>query len=289
MGASTRKIQGRINATKKTSQITKAMNMVSASSLRGAEAKIRSYYPFNIRLEELVTNLASSDLEEKNVLLETRPVKRVCYLVITSERGLAGPFNSNIYKLLTSEIENDKSQGIDAIVAPLGSKGAMYVHKMKYPMIEENIVQLRDDVAFSDVSSTITKIIREYIKGTIDEVRVLYNHYVNTLTITPTIKKLLPIEIKKNEENLNSIYDYVGGADEILYAVLPLYIESLVYGIILDSKASEHASRMTAMKSATDNATELIEKLELQYNRARQSAITSDLIDIIGGANALGK
>ena len=289
MGASTRKIQGRINATKKTSQITKAMNMVSASSLRGAEAKIRSYYPFNIRLEELVTNLASSDLEEKNVLLETRPVKRVCYLVITSERGLAGPFNSNIYKLLTSEIENVKSQGIDAIVAPLGSKGAMYVHKMKYPMIEENIVQLRDDVAFSDVSSTINKIIREYIKGTIDEVRVLYNHYVNTLTITPTIKKLLPIEIKKNEENLNSIYDYVGGADEILYAVLPLYIESLVYGIILDSKASAPASRMTAMKSATDNATELIEKLELQYNRARQSAITSDLIDIIGGANALGK
>lgn len=288
MGASIRKIQGRITATKKTSQITKAMNMVSASSLRGAESKIRSYYPFNNRLEDLISNLASSELDEKNVLLESREVKKVCYLIVTSERGLAGPFNSNIFKLLTSEIEKNIQENIDYVVAPLGTKGAMYVRKMKYPTVDDNIVLLRDDVSFADVSSVITTIIKEYIKGSIDEVRVLYNHYVNTLTIVPSVKKLLPIEINK-KENLNSIYDYVGGADEILDTVLPLYIENLVYGIILDSKASEHASRMTAMKSATDNASELIEKLELQYNRARQSAITSDLIDIIGGANALGK
>lgn len=148
------------------------------------------------------------------------------------------------------------------------------------------IVMLRDDVRFEDVNSIVLKVIKLYLEGKVDSVKVIYNHYVNTLTQTPSIKQMLPIDVSMLDSNKNSIYDFEGGVESILDEVLPLYIENLVYGLILDSKASEHAARMTAMSSATDNASELISKLELIYNRARQAAITLELTDIIGGANA---
>ena len=279
MAASIKVIKSKIQATKKTSQITKAMNMVSASKLKGAEKAITNYLPFIKKIESIVANLVSAD-DVSHPLLEQKDVENTCYIIVTSERGLAGPFNSNIFKLLDKTIKDGD------YVATLGTKGYLHAMKKKYPLVNDEIVMLRDDVRFEDVNSIVLKVIKLYLEGKVDCVKVVYNHFVNTLTQVSSIKQMLPIDISSLESSQNSIYDFEGGVESILDEVLPLYIENLVYGLILDSKASEHAARMTAMSSATDNASELISKLELIYNRARQAAITLELTDIIGGANA---
>jgi len=279
MGASTKAIKGKIEATKKTSQITKAMNMVSASKLKGAEKAIVNYLPFIKKIENIVANLVV-DSELNHPLLEKRCESNVCYIVITSERGLAGPFNSNVLKMLSKTVKEGD------YVACLGTKGYIYCLKNKYNLVNESTVLLRDDVRYEDVNEIILKCINLFLEEKVDAVKVIYNHYVNTLNQVTSIKKMLPIETKFENSDTNILYDYEGGKNNILDMILPLYIENLVYGLILDSKASEHAARMTAMTNATDNAAELIGKLEIMYNRARQAAITLELTDIISGANA---
>lgn len=282
MAASIRDIKQKVAATKKTSQITNAMNMVSASKLKGAQKATENFRPYMRRVEDIISNLVNNTDELNHPLFIKREVKKTCYILITCDRGLAGPFNANLCKLLTSKIE-----GTDDIVGTMGIKGYYYCKHNKYNLIDD-IVRLPDDVTFDNVYPMIEKILKMYISGEVDRVVILYNHFKNTLSIIPTEKQILPVEddFSEMESNTKHIYDYEGGINSILDTVLPLYIENLVYGIILDSKASEHASRMTAMKSATDNAKEVIEQLELRYNRARQSAITLELTDIIGGANA---
>ena len=173
------------------------------------------------------------------------------------------------------------------MVLPYGGRGYHYC-KNKYPMLIDKPVILRDDVRFDDIIESLVLIVTRYLHNDFDKVKVIYNHFVNTLNQTQEIRQILPVETKKLDyvSNYNKIYDFEGGIEGLLDKVLPIYIENIVYGIILDSKASEHASRMTAMKNATDNAQEIISSLELMYNRARQAAITLELTDIIGGANA---
>lgn len=279
MAASIKAIKGKIQATKKTSQITKAMNMVSASKLKGAESAIANYIPYMKKIESIVANLVG-DNDVSHPLLEQRPIGSTCYIIVTSERGLAGPFNSNICKLLDKTIKEGD------YVASLGTKGYIHASKKKYSLVNKNIVLLRDDVRFEDVNEIILDVLKLYLEGKVNQVKVIYNHYINTLTQISSIKQMLPIDTSFKDEHQKSLYDFEGGVGSILDEVLPLYIENLVYGLILDSKASEHAARMTAMSSATDNASELISKLELIYNRARQASITLELTDIIGGASA---
>ena len=280
MAGETKFIKGKIQATKKTSQITKAMNMVSASKLKQAQLAIEHYISFIDKIEEIVSNLVSSG-DVIHPLLEKRTGNRTCYIIITSERGLAGPFNSNIYKMLGSVIKDGD------VVLPYGGRGYNYC-KNKYKMLIDKPVVLRDDVRFDDIIESLIMVVSMYLHNDFDCVKVLYNHFVNTLNQTQEERQILPVEPKKLEvpTNYNQIYDFEGGVEGLLDKVLPIYIENIVYGIILDSKASEHASRMTAMKNATDNAQEIISTLELMYNRARQAAITLELTDIIGGANA---
>lgn len=282
MGASIRDIKQKVVATKKTSQITNAMNMVSASKLKGAQKSTESFRPYMQRVEDIIYNLASAGEELEHPLLQENESEKVCYLLITSDRGLAGPFNSNLCKLLTSKIE-----GQDYIVGAMGIKGYLYCKHKKYNLIDDSI-RLPDDVTFDNVYPMIKQVLQMYLNGEVGKVVMIYNHFKNTLSIEPTTKQILPIvdDFSEGEHENNQFYDYEGGINSILDTVLPLYIENLVYGIILDSKASEHASRMTAMKNATDNAKGVISQLELIYNRARQAAITLELTDIIGGANA---
>lgn len=279
MAASIKSIKGKIQATKKTSQITKAMNMVSASKLKGAEKAIANYLPFIQKIENIVANLVK-DSDVSHPLLEERNENNICYIVITSERGLAGPFNSNILKMLAKTVREGD------YVACLGTKGYNFAVKKGYNLVNKETVLLRDDVMYEDVNGIINDCIDLYLQRKVDGVKVIYNHYVNTLMQITSIKKMLPIDRNNITTEFNSIYDFEGGVSHILDEILPLYIENLVYGLILDSKASEHAARMTAMTNATDNASELIEKLEIMYNRARQAAITLELTDIIGGASA---
>ncbi len=282
MAASIRDIKQKVVATKKTSQITNAMNMVSASKLKLAQNATLNFRPYMQRIEDIIINLANNGEELEHPLLVKKEGSRTCYILITSDRGLAGPFNSNLCKLLTSviDVKND-------LVGSMGAKGYLYSKQKKYEMLEDYI-QLPDDVIFEDIYPFIRKVVNMYLEDKIDKVVLVYNHFVNTLSIVPTLKQILPIEddFSEKEKNNNHIYDYEGGINSILDTILPLYIENQVYGIILDSKASEHASRMTAMQNATDNAKEVISQLEIIYNRARQAAITLELTDIIGGANA---
>ncbi len=281
MAASIREIKQRMIATKKTSQITNAMNMVSASKLKQSQREINGFIPYTETIEDIIINLANSGEKLEHPLLTPREVKKTCYILITSDRGLAGSFNSNLCKLISKAIE-----GKDYVVATLGTKGYLYCKHKKINTIDK-IIRMPDEIYFEDVYPLVNEIIHSYISGTIDEVVIVYNHFVNTLHIVPEFKIILPIQQEfTNEKHVNQLYDYEGGVDSILDAVLPLYVKNVVYGIILDSKTSEHASRMTAMKNATDNAKEVIQNLEIKYNRARQTAITLELTDIIGGANA---
>lgn len=281
MASSIKTIKDRMNATKKTSQITKAMNMVSASKLRGAESSIKSYLPFIDKIEEMLNNLMSND-EVFHPLFEKREVKNTCYILITCERGLAGPFNNNLFKELATVIDEN------SYICSLGTRGFNHCKKKGYRSINDKPVILKDDVTFYDIYEAVNLVIQAYVTGKIDKVVVLYNHYVNTLVQKVTYKNILPLD-ERPKSKIKEEYDFEGGVDSILDTLIPLYIENMIYGCILDSKASEHAARMTAMKSATDNAEEVISSLQVVYNRARQAAITLELTDIISGANAISQ
>lgn len=285
MAGQSRQVMIRINATKKTAQITKAMNMVSASRLRQAETTIKEYRPFIKKAYEIVSNLSNSYESLSHPLLCKREVKKVCFVVVACDRGLAGPFNSNVCKELTKHINNIST---DYIVLPIGLKAYKYVEKMKYPMLTDSIINIKDDIEFSMVEDVIRKLVSNYLDQTFDQVVVIYNHYVNTLIQKVVSETVLPVTNINQNEN-KKIYEFDGGVKEILDTALPIYIENTIYGYLLDSKASEHASRMNSMKSATDNAMEVISSLELLYNRARQAAITLELTDIVGGASVVNE
>lgn len=290
MANSIRDVRNRINSTKKTAQITKAMNMVSASKLRSAERSIRQFRPFIDKAKEIIVNIASGEMKYNHPLMEKREIKKTCYVVLSSDRGLAGVFNSAVLKELTKTLSTKKSD--EYVVLALGQKAYSYCKKMNYPLLVDKNTILRDDVEFNEISNVTHKLVMSYLMKQIDCVEVIYNHYVNTLIQEVRTDIILPLDPQNYQlkETTHSVeYEFDGGVKEILNTILPIYIENYIYGLILDSKASEHAARMNSMKNATDNATEVISSLELLYNRARQSAITLELTDIVGGASVINE
>ena len=285
MAGQLRKVKNRIAATKKTAQITKAMNMVSASKLKSAENAIKVYRPFIAKTRDIIVHLSSNSDLTKHPLMEKRPIKNICYLLISSDRGLAGAFNSNVCKELTKNINQlDKEKGY--FVLPIGFKAYVYAKKQKYPLLEDKIINVKDNIEFGEITGIIHIIIEKYLMGIIDEVVVIYNHHKNTLIQEIKTDVVLPVvDTNANDSLIN--YEFDGEVDEILNMALPIYIENIIYSYVLDSKASEYAARMNSMKSATDNATEVISNLELLYNRARQAAITLEITDIVGGASVV--
>lgn len=287
MAGQSRKVKTRIVATKKTAQITKAMNMVSASKLKSAEKAIKEYRPFIAKTKDIVVHLASGDTSIQHPLMDKRDVKNICYVVVSSDRGLAGAFNSNVCKELTHQIQSLNGE-YGYVVYPLGLKAYAYTKKMKYKMLEDQLVNIRDDIEFISIAGVIKAIVKHYLLETFDKVVVIFNHYVNTLVQEVQTSVLLPISPIASESTA-STYEFDGEVKSILDTALPIYIENTIYSYVLDSKASEHASRMNSMKNATDNATEVISSLELLYNRARQAAITLELTDIVGGASVVNE
>ena len=289
MANNIRDIHNRITSTKKTAKITKAMNMVSASKLRLAEKAIKEYRPFIDKAYDIIINIASSSEELNHALLEAREVKKTCYVVISSDRGLAGAFNANVLKKLADIIS--KHQPNEYCVLPLGLKAYSYCQKHRYPMLIDKPVLLRDDIEFNDVYNVTKTLVMNFLQKSIDKVDIIYNHYINTLVHETTVTTVFPINKAQilSDKKTESFYEFEGGVNEVLNVVLPMYIENYIYGLILDSKASEHASRMNSMKNATDNAEEVINSLGLLYNRARQAAITLELTDIVGGASVINE
>lgn len=290
MATSMRSVKLRINATKKTSQITKAMNMISAAKLKTAEKNIRDFNPFIEKIQEIIANVMVDKVsiaDVDNILLKPREIKKVCYIVISSDKGLSGAFNVNVIKELKNKI-NNLDKNLDYTVCPLGLKAYMAVKKNHYNLYKDELINVRDDIEFSEMIPFIKQIMMGFMMGDFDSVEVIYNHYVNTLIQNVQTTKLLPIVELGSPKEVKS-YEFDGDIESILKTILPIYVENLLYGFVLDSKASEHASRMNSMKKATDNASEIVEKLELLYNRARQQAITLELTDIIGGASVINK
>lgn len=286
MAGNVNKVKTRIVATKKTAQITKAMNMISASKLKNAENAIKQYRPFIEKTRDIVVHLASNDSSLTHPLMDKREIKNICYLVISSDRGLAGGFNSNVCKELTKQI-NSMDKNVGYYVLPMGLKAFNYVKKQKYPLLIDKVVNVKDDIEFTVIMDVIKTLVMNYMLEKIDKVVVIYNHFKNTLVQEIKTEGVLPVETIQTEDAHLTNYEFDGEVSQILNTALPIYIENTIYSYVLDSKASEHAARMNSMKSATDNAEEVIASLELLYNRARQAAITLELTDIVGGASVV--
>ncbi|KGP92438.1 ATP synthase F0F1 subunit gamma [Pontibacillus chungwhensis BH030062] len=284
--ASLRDIKNRISSTKKTKQITKAMEMVSASKLNRAEQNAKSFNPYMDKIQEVVASIANGGGDVSHPMLNTRPVKKTGYLVITSDRGLAGAYNSSVLRKVYQKIQDTHSSKDEYTVIPMGRVGRDFFSKRDMP-IEREITGVADQPAFADIKDVASEAVQLYTDGVIDELYIYYNHYVSAITQEVTETKLLPLTDISTEGKKLSSYEYEPDQDQILKSLLPQYAESLIFGALLDGKASEHAARMTAMKAATDNADDLIGDLTLSYNRARQASITQEITEIVGGAAAL--
>ena len=281
---SLREIENRIKSTKKTSQITRAMQMVSASKLNRAEANAQAFVPYMEKIQEVTGSIAAGT-DEEHPMLVTRPVKKTAYLVITSDSGLAGAFNSNALRAVSNAITTRHDSKDEAVIFAIGRMGQEFFERRGFNIID-SVIGLSDHPSFAEIKEIAHKAVSMFTEGTYDELYMYYTHYINVITNEVLEKKVLPI-MDITEGIAASSYEFEPSGEAILKVLLPQYAESLIYGALLESKASEHASRMTAMKSATDNAGDLIDSLTLQFNRARQAAITQEITEIVAGSAAL--
>jgi F-type H+-transporting ATPase subunit gamma len=280
-----REIRRRIKSVKNTRQITKAMKMVAAAKLRRAQEKAEAARPYARKIQEVIASIASGTTAVKHPMLQSRPVKKTGYIVITSDRGLAGGYNSNmIRKVIQTINEKHKSQDEYAIFV-IGRKGRDFFRKRNYPVLEE-VVGLPENPTFSDIKRIASAAVQLFADEKIDELYLCYNEFRSAISQVPTVKRLLPLDAMKDNAERKVNYEYEPSAEEVLAVLLPKYAETLVYSALLDANASFQGAQMTAMGNATDNATDMIDRLTLFYNRARQAAITQEMSEIVAGANA---
>jgi F-type H+-transporting ATPase subunit gamma len=284
--ASLRDIKGRITSTKNTRQITKAMQMVSAAKLNRAQENAESYMPYTEKLRDVVSGIAaSSDGGVSHPMLESREVKKTGYLVITADRGLAGGYNNNLLRQVDQTINEKHRSKDEYTVIVLGKMGVQFFKKRKMPIVRE-LTALPDQPTYDDVKDIAKHAVSLFADEEIDELYMFYNHFVSVISQQVRDQKLLPLTDLESEGGSSASYEYEPSAEEVLEKLLPQYAEGLIYGALIDAKAAEHAARMTAMRSATDNANDLIDELTLSYNRARQAAITQEISEIVGGVSA---
>lgn len=260
--------------------------MVSAAKLNRAENNAKSFVPYMDKIQEVVANIALGSTGVSHPMLVSRPVKKTAYLVITSDRGLAGALNSNVLRTVYQAIQKRHASKDEYAVIAIGKIGREFFKKRGVQIALE-VTGIADDTSFAEIKDLAANTVNMFNDGTFDEIYVYYNHFVSVIQQDVTEKKLLPLSDLDVTSAKKTSYEFEPSEEEILEVLLPQYAESLIYGALLDSKASEHAARMTAMKNATDNAKELINSLTLSYNRARQAAITQEITEIVGGAAAL--
>ena len=286
--ASLKEIDTRIKSTKKMKQITKAMNMVSSSKLRRAEKNTKQFEPYMEKMQDAITAIAGASKNSSHPMLRPRHIQRSGYLVITSDKGLAGAYSSNVLKRLVNDIKEKHTNSDEYSIIVLGQSGVDFLKNRGYE-VESSLVDVPDQPSFKSIQAIAKHAIDLFSEEHIDELKIYYSHYVSVLENKPSVKQVLPLSQEDSSQGQGqmSSYEFEPDKDSILRVILPQYVESLIYGTILDAKASEHAARMTAMKNASDNATELIDDLSLQYNRARQAEITQQITEIVGGSAAL--
>ncbi|MBB6330462.1 MULTISPECIES: ATP synthase F1 subunit gamma [Chryseobacterium] len=283
--ANLKEIRGRITSISSTMQITRAMKMVSAAKLKKAQDAIVMLRPYSEKLQELIQNVnSSSDPDQISVYAQKREVKRILFIAVTSNRGLAGAFNSSIVKELNLQFQNNSQYEIE--VLPVGKK--VYDAVRRNRTVYANGSSVYDNLNFDMVANITEGVMTSFREGKFDEVYVIYNKFVNAATQEVTTEKLLPISMPENTEpQVETDYIFEPNRAEILDNLIPKSIKTQVFKSILDSVASEHGARMTAMHKATDNAEALRNDLKIFYNKARQAAITNEILEIVSGAEAL--
>ncbi|MGF7183928.1 F-type H+-transporting ATPase subunit gamma [Desulfitispora alkaliphila] len=281
--AGMRDIKRRIRSVKNTQQITKAMKMVSAAKLRKAQERVVAARPFKSKLEEVLKRLVAVSGEIDHPLIQVREPQKAAYVVVTADKGLCGGYNSNLIKLAHKQVEQSE---IPAEVVAVGRKGRDFFRR-KEKRIGHEFINIGEEINIELARQVTRAVTNMYESGEYDQIYLVYTEFMTAIQQQPVVKKLLPIDPPEDEGEDAGDYIFEPSAEEVLNTLLPRYVENVVYQALLEAKASEHGARMTAMGSATDNAAEMIEKLTLSYNRARQAAITREISEIVGGAEAL--
>ena len=281
--ANLKDIRDRIKSVKSIQKVTKAMKMVAAAKMRRAQENMEKARPYNHRLVEIIQHLLPSVERSMLPLLEIRDVKRVAYVVVTSDRGLAGSFNSSILRKAHNDIDEFGKENVDIFC--IGKKAKDYFKCRQYNIIE-SYSDFWSDLNFNQSMKIGSSIIDHFLDLSVDEIRVVYNEFVNVATQATITEKLLPIELK-DEELVDTDFLYEPSKKKIVKSLIPRYLNAQVWKYLLESYASEQAARMVAMENATTNSEDMIKNLTLEFNKARQAAITTEMLEIVSGAEAL--
>ena len=279
-----KEIRNQIGSIKSTQKITSAMEMVAASKMRKAQERMRATRPYAEKMRQVIGHIAKSNKDYRHPFMIEREVKRVGYIVISSDRGLCGGLNSNAFKLLVREMRNWKDKGVAIDLCAIGQKGASFFRSYGGNVVAA-LTHIGDDPSAEVLIGNVKVMLDAFSDGKIDRLYLVSNEFINTMTQMPKAEQLLPLP-EGMEEDIGTQWDYIYEPDArpILDGLLPRYIESQVYQGVVENLACEQASRMIAMKSATDNAGDIIKDLQLVYNKARQAAITQEISEIVSGA-----
>ncbi len=288
-----KEIRTQIASIKNTQKITRAMEMVAASKMRKTKERMQATRPYSKKISQIIRHLAHANPEYKHPFLVHRDVKRVGVIIITSDRGLCGGLNSNLFRTILKDLAGWEKDNIAVDVCTIGTKGSSFFSAINANLIGQ-IGKLGDAPHLSDIVGLIKIMLDAYNNGNIDELYVVSNEFVNTMTQQPTVEKLIPIVANDLEDgskehfgNRHWDYLYEPDAKEVLDTLLTRYVESIVYQGLVENNACEQSARMVAMKSASDNAGNIIDELQLVYNKARQAAITQEISEIVAGAAAV--
>jgi F-type H+-transporting ATPase subunit gamma len=283
-----REIKTKIKSVQNTRKVTRALEMVSASKIRKAQDRMKASRPYARAMRQLIGHLAQANSEYRHpYLVQRAEVKRVGYIVVSSDRGLAGGLNNNLFRKLLVEFRQWQEKGVEVDVVTIGQKASVFFRRIKVGMLG-SVTHLGDTPRLEQLVGVVKVMLDAYTAGAVDKVFLTYNDFVNTMTQKATMDQLLPLPAA-GEKVARHDWDYLyePDAETVLEHVLTRYVESLVYQAVLENVASEHAARMVAMKAASDNATKLIGTQNLVYNKARQAAITQEISEIVGGAAAV--
>ena len=286
--AGAKEIRTKIASIKNTQKITKAMQMVAASKMRKAQERMQGSRPYAEKMRHVVGHLYHANPEYRHGFMTMeRERKRVGYIVVSSDRGLCGGLNNNLFRILVKDIRAQREQGIEADFCTIGNKALGFFKRVGGRILAQ-ATHLGDAPHIEDLIGTVKVMLDAYEQGEIDAVHIAYNRFVNTMTQQPTVEQLAPIQGEADTE-LKHHWDYIYEPESrsVIDNLLVRYIESLVYQAVVENGACEQSARMVAMKSSTDNAGELINELQLIYNKARQAAITQEISEIVGGAAAV--
>lgn len=281
-------VKRKINSVKKTQKITKAMKMVAAAKLKRAQQRILAFRPYGLRMRQAITDLSARVNRTAHPLLQKRPVKNIRVSVVTSDRGLCGAFNANIFRKAFQVIEECEARGAKVSVGVIGKKGGDFFRRRHWP-IHDPFINIFERLSFEHAIEIGTAGTEAYRTEVFDEVHVVYNEFKSAVQQRVIVEQLLPIESfeETGATPAQGAYLYEPDEEELLAVLLPKWAQAQIYRILLESSAAEQAARMSAMDGATRNAGELIKSLTVYYNKTRQAAITKELMDIVGGAEAL--